>query len=106
MSSVRGPSFAPEEDSHLCDVYLDISQCPIIGINQSKDTLWKRVHTQYNSTKKDHMPIRNQRALDSRMGLINKAMGKLRGAIRQVERLNPSGASEKDIVSNCYFLFH
>ena len=44
---------------------------------------------------------RSKRYLQSRMQIILTAISKLRGCVRQVEYLNPSGASKQDIVSSC-----
>lgn len=38
------------------------------------------------------------------MHIIQNAIGKLRGCVRQVENQNPSGASQKDIVSTYHYI--
>nr|XP_016512269.1 PREDICTED: uncharacterized protein LOC107829311 [Nicotiana tabacum] len=40
-----------------------------------------------------------QRSVQCRLQAIEKAVRKLNGCIRQVENLNPSGSSEKDIIA-------
>ena len=100
-SSARSSGYTNEEDIHLCHVYFDISQNPIVGIYQSRDQFWTRVEESYNNT----MPLgvtqaRSKRFLESRMQTILTAVHKLRGCVRQVEYLNPSGSSEQDIVSS------
>ena len=107
-SQHRSSSYTNEEDLHLCHVYLDISQNPIVGINQSKDQFWARIEYDYNNPQSEFTitQSRPKRSLQCRMQVILTAVGKLRGCIRQVENLNPSGASEQDIVSiYCYSLF-
>ncbi|KZV39681.1 hypothetical protein F511_22706 [Dorcoceras hygrometricum] len=47
----RNTNFTREEDIHLAHVYLGISQDPFVGINQSRDRLWDRVTSSYNSSK-------------------------------------------------------
>ena len=42
---------------------------------------------------------RSKRSLQTRMQTVLSAITKLRGYIRQIEYLNPSGALEHDIVS-------
>ena len=102
MTSSRSSSYTHAEDTHLCHVYLDVTQNPIIGIYQSKEMFWSRVETEYNNNKPDYITeIRNSRSLQCRMGTILTAVGKLRGCLRQIESLHPSGASEADIVSIC-----
>ena len=104
----RNASYRNEEDLHICHVYLDISQNPIIGINQSKDQFWSRIKYDYNNSQSEFTITqpRAKRSLQCRMQVILTTVSKLRGCIRQVENLNPSGASEQDIVSiYCYSLF-
>ena len=92
-------NYSPPEDEHLCKIYMEISQDPIIGTNQSLDRFWSRVEVAYNSSINDEWEKRSDRSLQSRMQSIEKAVKKLKGCIRQVENFNPSGASDKGIVS-------
>ena len=102
MSSSRSSSYTHAEDTHLCHVYLDVSQNPIIGIYQSMEMFWARIEGEFNNTRKDFMTEhRTWRSLQSRMATILPAVGKLRSCLRQIESLNPSGASEVDMVSIC-----
>lgn len=98
-SSFRSSSYSKEEDKHLCQVYLHVSQNPIIGINQSKDQFWQRISDEYHSDANVVTTSRPIGSLRKRMTLILGACSKFKACIRQVELLNPSGASEKDIVS-------
>ena len=92
--------YSIEEDRALCQVYLSISQDPIVGINQSKDQFWSRIETEYHEMLPTHITNpRTKRSLQSRMQLILLAIGKLKRCVQQIEDLNPSGASEQDIVS-------
>ena len=99
MSS-RGTAYLPTEDQLLCQIYIDISQDPITGRNQSGKRFWSRVEETYNESKQASWEQRTLRSLQSRMQTIEKATRKLNGCIRQVELYNPSGASEQDIVSS------
>ncbi|KAL5549772.1 hypothetical protein UlMin_005003 [Ulmus minor] len=99
MATQRSASYTNEEDMHLCHIYLDVSLNPILGINQSSDYFWSRVELEDNSSKPVFLTqVRNKRSLQCRMQLIFKAVGKLRGCVRQIENMNPSGASEQDIL--------
>ena len=98
--SLRGSAYIPAEDQMLCQIYIDISQDPITGRNQSGKRFWSRVEKTYNESKQASWEQRTLRSLQSRMQTIEKATRKLNGCIRQVELLNPSGASEQDIVSS------
>ncbi|KAL0735342.1 hypothetical protein Bca4012_011552 [Brassica carinata] len=104
MTSSRSLSYSIDEDMHLCHVYLDVSQNPIIGINQSKDQFWARVETEYQKSEIfSHQP-RPRRSLQTRMTTILSAVSKLRGCVNQIENKNPSGASEQDILNQAKML--
>ncbi|XP_030483565.2 uncharacterized protein LOC115700146 isoform X2 [Cannabis sativa] len=98
MSSIRGSSYSVEEDVHLCHVYVDISQDPIVGRNQSGNNFWARVQSEYHTDGKFSNKPRPVRSLQTRMSTINSAVAKLRGCINQIENKNPSGASAEDIL--------
>ncbi|XP_073273323.1 uncharacterized protein [Primulina huaijiensis] len=98
-SNARTTSYSYQEDIRLCHVYLDISQDPIIGINQSRNQFWSRVEQSYNNSRAPDMTeVRNKRSMQSRMGLILAAIIKLKSCIQQVEQLHPSGASDMYII--------
>ncbi|XP_062104659.1 uncharacterized protein LOC133815910 [Humulus lupulus] len=103
MTSIRTSSYSIEEDVHLCHVYLDISQNPIIGINQSRDQMWARVELAYHSGQFSSQP-RPRRSLQTRMTTILAAISKLRGCANQIENKNPSGASQEDILNQAKML--
>ncbi|KAK2638372.1 hypothetical protein Ddye_026171 [Dipteronia dyeriana] len=98
MSTKRSSSYTNANDTHLFHIYLGFSQNPIIGIYQSKDMLWTRVVNDYNNSRPSFITeLRNKRSLQCRMQTILTSMGKMRGCIRQIERLKTSGASEANI---------
>ncbi|OUZ99451.1 hypothetical protein BVC80_1801g29 [Macleaya cordata] len=103
----RSKSFSHEEDIIICEAYLDISQDPIAGKNQTKDKLWERVSVLYHKrrNKSDDDPIRTPKSLKCRYHTISTAINKFRGCIRQVESRHQSGASELDIINNAKILF-
>ncbi|XP_020244904.1 uncharacterized protein LOC109823003 [Asparagus officinalis] len=68
--------------------------------------MWVRITTLYHQNVKDFGgDQRSQRSLESRWDLIKKVINKFRGCIRQIERLNPSGASELDIIIKAKALY-
>lgn len=98
--SQRGKGFLIDEDKTLCEVYLEVTQDPIIGVNQKKDKLWERISVLFHSRRPSFCnENRTPRSLSCRFSAITKATNKFRGCYRQIENLNPSGASEMDIVS-------
>ncbi|XP_020272029.1 glutathione S-transferase T3-like [Asparagus officinalis] len=106
MASSRGKSFLQEEDQVLCATWLEISQDPVMGSNQKKDKLWERISALFHERISNICNAqRTPKSLSCRMQLIMKAISKFRGCIRQVERLNPSGASELDIIKRARIIF-
>ena len=103
--SVRSTGYTVTEDVLLCQVFLDISQDPIIGRNQSRDAFWSRVEDKYNELRDQHFEMRTSRSIRSRMEIISNEVRKLNACLRQVENLNPSGASDEDIVSILLIIF-
>ncbi|KAK3183829.1 hypothetical protein Dsin_031115 [Dipteronia sinensis] len=105
MSTKRTSSYIHAEDTHLCHIYLDVSQNPIISICQSKDMFRARVENDYNNNKPDFITeLRNKRSLQCRMQTIFSAIGKFPGCLRQIKTLKPSGASEADIMNQAKIL--
>ncbi|KAL5741765.1 hypothetical protein ACOSP7_028497 [Xanthoceras sorbifolium] len=100
QNTPRSASYSNEEDQLLCHIYLDVSQNPIIGRDQSMQQFWSRIETEYHKALPVHITIvRPWRSLQKRMQVIMAAIGKLRGCIRQIEYLKPSGASEQDVLN-------
>ncbi|XP_075478423.1 glutathione S-transferase T3-like [Primulina tabacum] len=98
-SSSRTSNYSIEEDKLLCHVYLNVSQNPIIGINQSKDRFWSRIEEAFNGSRSNNMQERNRRSMQCRMQVILRAVRKLCGCVSIIEKLKPSGASEEDILN-------
>ncbi|KAI8571589.1 hypothetical protein RHMOL_Rhmol01G0131700 [Rhododendron molle] len=105
-SQQRGPAFSLEEDKILCNTWLEISQDPIKGVNQKKDKLWERITATFHALRSGNYIIaRSAKSLQCRMTLISKAISKFRGGVRSIENLNPSDASEKDILEKAKEMF-
>ncbi|KAK6153434.1 hypothetical protein DH2020_013073 [Rehmannia glutinosa] len=96
MSKPRTTNYISFEDRHLCNVFLDISQDPIVGTNRTERTSAKRIEDKYNSGKpSSNIQDHNQRSLQCRMQTILKDVRKFNGCLQQIEYLNPSGANEQ-----------
>ena len=67
-SSHRSLSYSIKEDIHLCHVYLNISQNPIVGINQFEDQFWARVEADYHLDSKFENRPRPKRSLKKKNG--------------------------------------
>ncbi|XP_020253897.1 glutathione S-transferase T3-like [Asparagus officinalis] len=82
--------------------WLEISQDPVLGSNQKKDKLWERISALFHESKE-------RQAMGANFSSISRKdfqpISKFRGCIRQVERLNRSGASELDINKRARIIF-
>ncbi|XP_073066019.1 uncharacterized protein [Primulina eburnea] len=91
MDESSRKNYTIDEDKFLCHIYFDISQDPIIGINQSRGQLWSRVAEKYNKERISDLHPRPQRSIEKRIGSILTSVAHLRGCVRQIENLNPNG---------------
>ncbi|XP_019184996.1 PREDICTED: uncharacterized protein LOC109179976 [Ipomoea nil] len=97
--TTRTASYSIEEDQLLCRVYCDITQDPEVGKNQAQQAFWTRIEIEYHQMlPANNGNIRSWRSIQTRMQNILTVVSKLRGCVRQIENMNPSGASEKDIL--------
>jgi hypothetical protein len=88
-----------EEDELLVSAWLNVSQDPVVGTDQSRETYWGRIAKYFNTYKKDTMMPRTDKALINHMKLITDAVTKFTVHYRKVEQLNPSGTNERDKVT-------
>ncbi|KAK2652898.1 hypothetical protein Ddye_012754 [Dipteronia dyeriana] len=99
MSTKRSSSYTNAKDTHLCHIYLDVSQNPIIDIYQTRDMFRTRVETDYNNNRPSFITeLRNKQSLQCHMQTILTTIGTMQGCKRQIESLKPSGASKADIL--------
>ncbi|XP_019173885.1 PREDICTED: uncharacterized protein LOC109169458 [Ipomoea nil] len=97
--SIRTSSYSNEEDKLLCTIFMDIVQDPEKGNDRSAPDLWEHIAQEYKQMLPAHIcNDRTSRLLHSRWANISTAVSKLRGCIQQIENINPSGASEQDIL--------
>ncbi|XP_022857583.1 uncharacterized protein LOC111378581 [Olea europaea var. sylvestris] len=76
----------------------------MVGIYQSREQFWSRVENGYNTTFPSFITLTQlKRSLIKRMQVINAAISKMQGCVRQVKLLKPSGVLEEDI-PKCYYL--
>ncbi|XP_024025227.1 uncharacterized protein LOC21398406 [Morus notabilis] len=78
---------------------------PVTGKNQSRDQFWSRVEQAYNNAKQQHWDDRNKRSLQCRFGSMIIEVRKLKAFVRKIENMNPSGASDQDILNQAKALF-
>ncbi|XP_062217669.1 glutathione S-transferase T2-like [Phragmites australis] len=85
-----------KEDELFVSAWLNVSQDPVVGTDQSKETYWGRITKYFNTYRKPSMMTRSDKALINHMKLITDAVTKFTVHYRKVEQLNPSGTNERD----------
>lgn len=93
----RSKNFTVPEDEMLVSAWLNVSLDPIRGVNQSKDTYWKRIHDFFH-LHKDFESNRTQSSLMSRWSSIQHECNIFAHCVSRVEARNQSGASVDDKV--------
>ncbi|CAO2039936.1 unnamed protein product [Urochloa humidicola] len=65
VSRNKKSNFSANEDTLLCNSWLEISCDPITNTGQRKESFWLRVGNRYNS-KRGRYPQRSQKSIESR----------------------------------------
>ncbi|OEL36666.1 hypothetical protein BAE44_0002315 [Dichanthelium oligosanthes] len=99
IGSGKEKNYSQREDEVLCSVYLNVSKDAIKGANQSKDTYWKRVHTYFHEHK-DFESTRSMGSMTQRWSTIKREVSHFCGIKLQQDRLNVSGKTDDDRLSD------
>ena len=98
-ASKRQKNFSKAEDLTLVDAYLEITQDPIIGVDQSRDCYWKRIDAYFHANKsEDHG--RTQGSLQHRWAIIQEQVNRFCACYSQVLNRNQSGMTRENKVTN------
>ena len=98
-ASKRQKNFSKAEDLTLVDAYLEITQDPIIGVDQSRDCYWKRIDAYFHANKsEDHG--RTQGSLQHRWAIIQEQVNRFCACYSQVQNRNQSGMTRENKVTN------
>ena len=98
-ASKRQKNFSKAEDLTLVDAYLEITQDPIIGVDQSRDCYWKRIDAYFHANKsEDHG--RTQGSLQHRWAIIQEQVNRFCACYAQVLNRNQSGMMRDNKVTN------
>lgn len=95
----RGPNFTESEDLALCSSFLFVSKDPTVGANQSYEEYWDRIVDHFHQSPA-YVCYRNKTSLRKHWLDISRQTNKFCGHWSTVERLNPSGLTEKDKVTS------
>ncbi|KAF7049714.1 hypothetical protein CFC21_058203 [Triticum aestivum] len=94
-ASKRQKNFSKAEDLTLVDAYLEITQDPIIGVDQSRDCYWKRIDAYFHANKsEDHG--RTQGSLQHRWAIIQEQVNRFCACYSQVQNRNQSGMTREN----------
>lgn len=97
-ASKRQKNFSKAEDLTLCDAYLEITQDPIIGVDQSRDCYWKRINDYFHANKTEDSD-RTQGSLQHRWAVIQEQVNKFCACYAQVLNRNQSGMTRDNKVT-------
>lgn len=103
-ASKRQKSFSKAEDLTLVDAYLEITQDPIIGVDQSRDCYWKRIDAFFHANKsEDHG--RTQGSLQHRWAIIQEQMNRFCACYTQVLNRKQSGMTRDNKLCQALVLY-
>ena len=100
----RGATWTDKEGGCLIDSWSVITQDTTTGSNQTSDSYWKRINSEWEERRyhKDYVAYkmeRNQRTLSHRWGIIQKLTNKFHGYLEQIIARPESGKTSRDQVS-------
>jgi hypothetical protein len=102
----RGSNFSTAEDCQLARSWLNISQAPGTGVGQKPSTFWERVEAHFHQhLGGENGCRRSSRSLATKWGVIQHDVAKFVGVYAAIKDLNPSGASEDDMVQKALELY-
>ncbi|PLW37723.1 hypothetical protein PCASD_11254 [Puccinia coronata f. sp. avenae] len=87
-------NYTEKEDVPLCDSWLDVTQDPVVGTNQTGDGFWNRVTENYMKAF-PNVP-RTAVGLKSHWATIQGFINKFAGCLNQINNWNQSGTKNKD----------
>lgn len=107
---VRGKNWSAVEDETLCQAWLDISQDPIISMDQKVDTFYERVLPSFSAISQEKgLPIdldtRTPSSLKARWGTIQRSVNKFCGFYAQVRQRKRSGTNQSDQINEALVLY-
>ncbi|PLW10563.1 hypothetical protein PCASD_22543 [Puccinia coronata f. sp. avenae] len=99
----RQRNYSNCEDLQLCAIWLDITQDPIIGKNQTGDKFWNRITKKYMLAIPD--PLRTPMGLKSCWCALQATITKFSACVKQIEHRNQRGATNEDKLTYALCLY-
>lgn len=106
----RGKNWSSVEDEALCMAWLDVSQDPIISVDQKADTFYERVFASFSTVCKEKRLLidpdtRGPTSLKARWSIILRSVNKFCGFYAQVRSRNQSGTTLSDQLTEALVLY-
>ncbi|PLW37229.1 hypothetical protein PCASD_15348 [Puccinia coronata f. sp. avenae] len=92
--ATRQKNYTEKEDVQLCDLWLDVTQDPVVGTNHTGNGFWNRVTENYMKAF-PNVP-RTAVGLKSRWATIQGFINKFAGCLNQINNRNQSRTTNKD----------
>ncbi|PLW25448.1 hypothetical protein PCANC_27251 [Puccinia coronata f. sp. avenae] len=99
----RQRNYSNREDIQLCELWLDVTQDPVVGTNQTGDGFWNRITKKYMIAILD--PLQTPVGLKSRRCTLQGAINKFSACVKQIEHRNQSGATNEDKLTYALCLY-
>ncbi|XP_039439984.1 uncharacterized protein LOC120420922 [Culex pipiens pallens] len=95
----RGAGFHPQDDLQLAKSWIAVSEDPIKGTDQTKDSFWSSV--------KEHggFETRTPDGLRQRWGVVSRAVSKFCGIMTNLQNKNQSGTTDEDKLDKAAVIF-
>ncbi|VFQ66575.1 unnamed protein product [Cuscuta campestris] len=90
--------WSPEEECILASAWVDVSEHPIIGTEQTKDAMWDRIEEKFFTAMKKDGSYRTRDQLTSKWCHINKKVRKFMGVYEECSRSRRSGTNDADVL--------
>jgi len=100
----KGAKWTEAEDNQLARSWVNASQDPVKGDDQTSDTFWSGVRAHWTAASLGG-PDRSVQALKNRWVVINRATQKFGGYYAQVLARKASGKTQEDYVSDALELY-
>ncbi|XP_047949072.1 uncharacterized protein LOC125194901 [Salvia hispanica] len=99
-------AYTPPEMEKMFKAYLEISEDPEIGTNQTRERFWWRVSRRYNANRPEGTIERNESMVCNAIFRANEEIQKFQGYYLQEQRSAGSGMSEADIITATMSTYH
>ncbi|VFQ95224.1 unnamed protein product [Cuscuta campestris] len=90
--------WTPEEECILASAWVDVSEHPIIGKEQTINAMWDHIEEKFFTAMKKDGSYRTRDQLTSKWGHINKKVRKFMGVYEECSRSRRSGTNDADVL--------